>query len=86
VGVETIGGRCVELDAAKISLVSRAVAVVPSVTILVVTRDRSLFRFALSVLLLRCTDQSAREIVTLSIRFRSLLGVRSLEFDPDLPR
>lgn len=34
VGVETIGGRCVELDAEEISLVSRAVAVVASVTVL----------------------------------------------------
>jgi len=40
VGIETIGGRCVELDAEEILLVSRAVAVVPSVTVFaVVGRD-----------------------------------------------
>lgn len=44
VGVETIGGRCVELDAEEISLVSRAVAVVPSVTLPVVVERRSLLR------------------------------------------
>lgn len=35
VGVETIGGRCVELDAEEISLVSRAVVVASSATFLI---------------------------------------------------
>lgn len=43
-GGRTIGGRCVELDAEEISLVSRAVVVVPSVTVSVVVGRRSLLR------------------------------------------